>query len=203
MPRLLSRAEMGLAGLTVKADYHRPEMEHVHVTEKYSEVTNGHYLVRVSACSIEDKDFPVVPGMGDGAATEYLIPGEVLTKAAKDVSHKSSIPVLQTLHVGTTGEKTVLTSTDLDSPQVRTFQTPDAKFPPCDKVIPEDSEERLKFALSATYLKKLAAFAEKHGNERSTPIQFSVDPKAGSPVRMVFRGQDGEEILIVLMPTRY
>lgn len=200
MSRLLSRAEMDLAELVDKG-CNRPALECVHVTEKHSEVTNGHYLVRIPACPMDPKEFPAVPGIGNGAG-DILIQGQALAGAAKAVPKKSSIPILNALHIGKSEDGSVVTaSTDLESPCVRTSKPPETTFPDCDNVIPNAKEGAMQFALSSTYLKRLAAFVEKHGRGKAPAIRFMVNDDS-TAVRMEFETEDGQA-LIVLMPIRY
>lgn len=203
MSRLMNRAEMDLAGLA-GSDASRFSTCGVHVTDKHSEVTNGHYLVRVPAEPMKAEDFPVVPGMGNGGSIDAIVPTGALQSAAKAVPKKSRIPVLAALHIGVGEKGIVLTSTDLESAHVQPTQVIEGKFPDCDKVIPAESECHVKVAFSAAYLKALAAYVEKHGQGRSPAMQISIDPKhPENAARIEFNLEDGQKGLAVLMPMRF
>ena len=161
MARLLSKTEAAVSEFA--ADETRRGLDCVHVTPEYTEATQGNYLVRVPAEPMKAEEFPVVPGMGNGTASELLIPAGALLEASKRLK-KSRIPVCNLVHVGTDPDgNPVLTTTNLDtSTPVRTMK-PDATFPVVDKVIPAPESLPIRLTVNAAYLAKLCAFAVKHG----------------------------------------
>jgi hypothetical protein len=204
MAQLISKAQAGLAELVIK-DESRIAMQGVHVTAKYAEVTNGHYLVRIPAPSMNQSlaDFPAVPGMGNGSKAESIIPAQPLKDAVKGLK-KTAIPILEYIHLGETKDGMTLTTTDLETPSVRTVKPIDMQFPACDKVIPEIEKDKPTVCLSAAYLKALATYVVKHGRGNAPAIRLYIKD-AESPVRMEFALEEGDYDqfgTIVLMPIR-
>lgn len=206
MARLLSRVEAAVSEFT-SSD--QPGRDCVHVTPEYSEATQGHYLVRVPAETMKAEDFPVVPGMGGGPEkSEFLVKAGALLEASKRLK-KSTIPICNTIHVGTDPEgNPVLTTTDLDNSTPARSLKPEGTFPNTDKVIPDKETLPIRLTVNAAYLAKLCNFAVKYGLTRTSTITLML-PQPGEkdnvevikPIRAEFQSENGP-VLIVLMPCR-
>ena len=176
-----------------------------------TEATDGHMLIRVTAASDADAEYPEVAGFEPsplppepftlplGAADELA---DVLKWAGK---RKGSMPILALAaldvpHANANGAVRFI-ATDLETQRKVEAKKIDGEFPPIDRVIPERPE--LSFAVNLNLLEKVLKAAREGGfaTSRGCSARFYVKD-ALSAIRVEISNPDVGELLAIVMPIR-
>jgi hypothetical protein len=204
--RLLSQAELGLAVFASK-EAHKPNLNTIHVTNDYTEATDGHFACRVAKDNMDPDEFPVIENTGSDfeGKIDVCIPTEVLKglKAPKKVS----LPIFTYAKL-TTGEKQhYLTSTDLTSTSITPIQKNDMEYPKVDQVLPNISNG-IQIGLNVDLLGTIVGYAKKYGAkavmftipknfDNTTPVEFEAKLSNSG-----LGSQDGQTAKGIIMPFR-
>jgi hypothetical protein len=172
--------------------------------------TNGHYLAWISRPDVSEEGFPVVDGFSNNGSTadfeSILLDADTAKDVAKALPKKTTIPVLANapIHVKQTdaGAAPVLCVTDLQSPRIFQPKPIAGQFPRYENVFPT-GEVKTRFAVSASYLAKIAKFAaDFNGKPQSQKLLVTVYDDS-TPVRFdVQRPDDAQGATFLLMPIR-
>lgn len=196
--RLLSRAELDLVEMTSQGE--RWERQHVsrgvHVTPEFTEVTNGHILVRLPKPDADPNDYPKIEGTEPDSPDDVILPAEAL-KGWK-IPKANSLPILAYLRMTSHNGTVDLASTDLEIARVNRVQPLEGVFPNTNNVIPRDRKPA--FAFSPKELKLIVSWAIKHG-VKSLTFHPAEHPDTEAML-ITGRLEDGREATIVLMPIR-
>ena len=176
----------------------------VHVTEKCTEVTNGHYAVRV-ACVPEAKrdELPVVSsakpikGRKFSAMISTESAGQLEKLPATKVPYGVPVATWVWLGRGSNEKETQFITTDLESTRATTVRNMDGKFPDMDKVIKDyglNRKPRASIGLNAKYLRDMCNLLIQGGETEVWLRWFS----ANKPVMMKSK-KEGQAITIILM----
>ena len=203
---LVNKHNLQIADLCDKRES-RYTVDAIHVTDQYSEVTNGHYLVRVSTSKLcTDADFPAVNGFvpANGEATDTLLSREVAQEVCKAIPSKSTIAVLKHAAIATHEKQVSIAVTDLETPKVFHLEALDGHYPNIDSVIPKEGFAKLTFGVDARYLMMLAKSAiahAGHGKVKTAVIKIEVKA-ANSALKLSCANSEGQTWVAVLMPVR-
>ncbi len=173
----------------------------VAVTPKYSEITNGHFLVRQYADRLPIADYPD-KGRPEGLDTDpgpapILIPMAVAKAAAAALPKKSTLPILTTALVGRQNGSTVVESTDLDSWNVKKIESVAGAWPDTEKVIPNGSTVATEtIGFNPDYLMRIGKLFKDRGVKAVKMELYG----PGMAVKMTGAIPDGGRLEAVLMP---
>jgi hypothetical protein len=176
----------------------------IRLTEKFTEVTNGHYLVRVSTPKgIDVKELPrdKIHRPYTNKRIQIFLPLEAAKKIAAGIPNSSSVPLLNGTWLGsnTSKELAEFLTTDLSTWNASTFTLEDHKFPDTDKLLRKKRRAKLKVGFNTRYLRDIFDTLLKMGFE-STLLEFRGDKE---PVRILASkiGED-QDVVALLMPIK-
>lgn len=206
---IFNRKNLLVAGLVQNEDRFGGRAHGVHLTEKYSEVTNGHFAVRVPAPPNGDQslELPVDKTHRPFRKKRFdaVIPVDVAQDVIREIDRAKTsafAPCAGITWVGrATDEKKVeflVLSKDGDIKAVE-GKKDESKFPNLAEVIKRmRGKPKAQFALDAKYLKQLAEQFLKSGEK---VVCFSV---YGPDLAMRLESEAGVEqrILAVIMPIK-
>jgi hypothetical protein len=192
---LLSAAKWGSSHLSV-----------VHVTHKFTEVTNGNFLVRVSAPTNGEMELPKKRGYTpfDKKRIDVCIPIESAKSlvAAIDSTKNSRIPTEGLAWIGRNTDKNSVEFLTQSGEQFMAVsaQVGDTKFPNAEKLV-RDKKLRRKPKAQVSFdprmMQKLCTYLEKVG---VTCVKLEV---RGEDQAMVLKAAAGSEsVLILAMPMK-
>jgi len=135
----------------------------IHVTPDYTEVTNGHYLIRVDApykgkrkealkdCPIVNEQSPIEK------ECEFVIPADTAKEIEKNIPKERSLTQLNNAWVVEDKEETAtFVTTDLETTKPVTFRKVDEKFPRTDAIIDDVSKKApITIGFNAEYMMKI------------------------------------------------
>lgn len=177
----------------------------LHVTSEFTEVTNGHYVMRISNVKVDPNDYPVGPN-GETLYTkpiDIIVPTEVVKRLQKNIPTKVHIPILQNaIPGGNTKEdmssvEFVMFDLTVWSPII--FKPENAKYPNTDAVMPEKQAE-LEIGFNPDYMIKICQQFKKNG---VGCVKLSL---YGAESAMQLEGKNmdtNQEIKAVLMPKKF
>ncbi len=205
--RLLSKAELGLTTIA-SHDESRYNFNRIHITEKFTEATDGACLVRVTKSEMDPADFPAngIPGHEFEKDIDIQIP--IGSLANIKPSKKSSLPILEYACISTNEKDTFVSTTDLQS--VNSVTIPEGvqehEFCDTDAVIPRFGDNAVKFGLDARLLSRVVDFATKHGRKGASFIGMTwtipKDYDGIEPIQVEFRTESDQNVLAIIMPCK-
>lgn len=178
-------------------------LTHLHLTDQFTEVTNGHYLIRVDAIkSFNYEDLPKVddiePTVGP---VECLVTADTAKAIEKAIPKMRTLPMLEHAWIGGNGNKdtTTFITTDLETETPITSINPqDVRYPKTDEIWPKGDPE-FEIAFNPDYMSKLCQQYVKAG---ITKITLAIH---GDKQAMKLTGTNTEkeqEVKALLMPMR-
>jgi hypothetical protein len=189
---LVTRSELELAKLASKDD---PRLASVAISATRTEVTNGHYAVRLEGPRPPVNDYPALADPFAAPNGQVLIDRETALAIAKAIPKKTDIPILANAIVG----QDKITVTDLGGWITRTINTADLNFPNLDKVMPP-KPPKVSITLNAAYVVALmqAFIAQRN---RIAAVKIDVfDPEEA--IRISMTTDDDRVMTAILMPMR-
>lgn len=217
---VLSEAELALAKLC--PDYALTTIDHLRITPKFTDATNGHYLVRVPH-SEEYGDDQLTPPEAAAPVTDNLfLPRSLAMRmlaaikgaAGRMIHHKDTkgLGIKKWKELGPRrfiaariGKQPTL-YTDHDEGKITLSgvkQYPgDDNFPEFDGLLALAENNPYTVTLSVEYLLKLAKWAEQYSACRPTGLAFFISSRPLDPVKLEIRLTDETTATAVLMPMR-
>jgi len=188
---------------TKESRYHVCDV--VHLTESFTEVTNGHYLVRVESAKENPEGLPSrSPDDKPIAAdkTDIVIPVDTATAIEKALPKNSSIPALKNAWItDRSNEKaTDIMTTDLELD--RHFTIPkngDHQYPSTKTIWPEDKNKVISIGFNPDYMKRLCDIFTK---QKLGVVTLSL---YGKDAVMLLEGKNtdtGQKTTMLLMPKK-
>lgn len=176
----------------------REQREQVHVTDDYTEVTNGHFLVRVSSVEIKKEDLP--EGPAGSKPSEAPIGTVVSCSSAKkicDAIPKTHMPILNAAWQGKNSDKEFIEflTTDLEDWTPVIVRRITEHFPDTDKILSETRTPQAKIAFDVGYMKRLCEQLIKMG-VKTTKLDIYGQKEA---MEMKTLTGDGQDVTILLM----
>lgn len=179
----------------------------IHITEDFTEVTNGHYLMRVDSVKKgEHDDLPEREGLKpDKSEINCTIGAKVskeIEKAIPIYRKVSSLPILQHSWIvqnGVENGQVKFMTTDLEQDKVITADKIDGKFPSSDKVLADAKKEKVvaEISFNAEYMMKLC---EQFKKAEIKKVRLTIH---GETKAMELKGENIDEqqkIKALLMP---
>lgn len=142
----------------------------IHVDEKRTAATNGHYLCTVTVPEVKPENFPKVKGFEPNGFSPTLLLLDTVKAAAKALPKKvADIPELNHVAVSVDAEGAVqVAATDLDTGSVIQQKKLAGQFPDSTKVLNPTGDPVLAIGFNAAYLAKVAkaaaAFTDSHNS---------------------------------------
>ena len=175
----------------------------VHVTNEYTEVTNGHYAVRVSTPKDGKEmvsEFPLLNGKEPVELEEDgCIISSKFAKAVGDAIPKNlSLPVLQnTVAVESKGDDIEFAVTDLDVTRFLRGRKIDSKFPDIDAVIHKEDGEFV-ISVDPDYLIKVM---QQYKKMKIKTARFDFYGQ-NSAIKITGKDDKEQKCLSILMPVK-
>jgi|26BtaG_2_1085354.scaffolds.fasta_scaffold07712_3 hypothetical protein len=201
---ILNKEDLLIYTLAEKND--RYATSNVHITEKFTEVTNGHYAIRVFVSPKDDtKDLPVTKEHRPYKRKRFdaIIPREAIEKVFRSIpGNGTSPPILRNTWIGskTDDERVEFLTTDLEVFNSISAKKSETRYPNLDKVIASSKLRRkakTELGFNPQYMKVLCDFAIKLGLDQIKLSVYSED----KPMKL--EGEKyGRKVLIILMPSR-
>ena len=187
---------------TKESRYHVCDV--VHLTESFTEVTNGHYLVRVESAKENPEDLPSrSPDDKPIAADkiEVLIPMDTATAIEKALPRNPSISVLKNAWLtGRSNEKaTDIMTTDLESDRHFTIPKNGNRYASTEKIWPEEKNKVISIGFNPDYMKRLCDIFTK---QKLGVVTLSL---YGKDAVMLLEGKNtdtGQKTTMLLMPKK-
>lgn len=180
----------------------------LHVTNDYTEVTDGHLAVRVEALKQESEDMPLCPG-GQGLSPikedfNVNISKDNAAKVLKNLlkSHVACIDRKAWIH-SNSEEMVGFSMTDLESWNPIIFRKEETKFPNIDSAAPKENTQGFEIVLDANILSKLASFYASNCKKTIKIIFHKDDNGDLDPARIIMvqgETEDEQKVSSLLMP---
>ena len=204
-----NRANFSIASL---ADEDRRYLG-VLVTNEKTEVTNGHYLLRVTTPDLNPEDYPTGPNGHKPIDKDFRC---ILSKdSAKQIEKAiprgpkvGSLPILKNTWVVDDNEETIgFVATDLDTWSPITARKVDGRWPNTDNdstIWPKD-EPVLEIGFNLEYLEKLCKEMKSIiGKSKSNPLAKFTFYGSEKPVKIEADNLDtGQDVTALLMPCKF
>ena len=191
-----------IADLAPKENTHY--LNGIHVTNSYTEVTDGHYAVRVSTPKDGEKMVEEFPRLGNKKPVELLeeddcVISSKFAKAVGDAIPKNqNKPVLEnTVMVEFDKENIEFAVTDLDVTRFLRGRKIDSKFPDIDTVIPT-GEGKCVAGFNPDYLIKIM---QQYKKMKIKTVRFDFYGE-NKPIKVTGKDLEGQECLSVLMAVK-
>ena len=173
----------------------------VHITEGFTEFTDGHVLVRITTPLVHGDDLPDIDGKSllESISEErgFIIGAPAAQEIEKTIKPMRTLPILENTWL-TNGTNAEFMSTDLETHRPSVTRKHDGPFVDTDRVIPE-GEAAVTLAWSPDLMQKTMAYLKKIG---VTKIKVEVY-NATSPIKFTGTVMDtGQEITALLMPMK-
>lgn len=201
MKRLMSRHELALARFV---DDGVGRYMNLAVTDKHTEVTNGHYMIQVAAPQRYPADeYPCAP-KGTIAKSKrvkrgnvcYLSP-DAAASILKSLPKKPNVPVLGHALIVADDKLTQLASTDLSGWNVKTNVASGEKWPEMKTITPR-KRPKAYAGFSVEYVAELFTYLKSAGAKVARFDCYGPD----KPVRITGTLEDGAAVTMLLMPMR-
>jgi hypothetical protein len=196
--RLLSKAELGLVSIAPR-DESRYHLNRVHVTNAYSEATDGHCLMRVFKDGMDPADYPSegLPGHEFTGDINVVIP--VASLANIKLPKKNALPILGYACVSSNDKDIYVSTNDLQAINNVTVpeRAQEGTYPETDQVIPKYGDDAIKFGIDARLLTRVVDFATKFGSKRSVGMLWTIpkDYDGTSPIQITFKTDEDQDVL--------
>lgn len=181
----------------------------IHITEDFTEVTNGHYLMRVASVKKgEHNELPeregLKPAKGEINCTIGAKVSKEIEKAIPVRRKVNTLPILQHSWIvqnGAGNGQVKFMTTDLEQDQIITADKIDGQYPRTDKVLDTIKKEKVvtEISFSAEYMMKLC---EQFKEAEIKKITLTIH---GETKAMELKGENVNEqqkIVALLMPMR-
>ena len=192
--KAFNKNNFSIAPLAIGGDY-----EVLHVTDDYTEATNGHLLIRVSSVETEKESLPVPPS--GNSPNETPIDAVIPCSSAKKIH--DTIPKLrhnERLEIVWQGENSSkehieFLATDFEDWMPIISRKIDRQYPPTDKVFPEEKPQ-IETRFNVNYMKKICEQLGKMGI-KEVDLNFYGNSKV---LEMEASTIQEQKVIILLMP---
>lgn len=194
-------------------DESRSALNGLHITDKYTEATNGHILFRMSLSKeANDDDFPKVKGfeIKESDKIDFIIPTDAVVQLAESLPTKTTLPILTYVQIdpaveGGIVEHIRVAITDLEVEQVRRIKLVDCPYPKTDNLFSSD-EPAFRININPTLLAKaLTVAAEFQGTLipeiiLEIPQPLDGDKWGRGAITIKATNEQGQELTGLVMP---
>jgi len=205
---LLNRTSLSLAKLVGSKERSAYTSQAIQVEPDVCVVTDGTHLVCVAHQKMDDKNFPVTPGLESADIPEkgVLVHASAALHAVKALPRRPLYPISGFAALGKDGKLYVNQRDDVAA-SVQSFGEGPAigTFPDWRRVFRADpvagkSKPTMQVVFNAARLETLAAFVREHGGQDSTVRLSIYDSTQG--VKFEAESATGQTIIMLLMPCR-
>jgi len=175
--------------------------DQVHITDNHTEVTNGHFLVRISSGEMKKEDLP--ESLAGLKPDETPINTVISCSSAKKIHDAIPVvthrPILNTAWQGKNSDEAFIEflATDLESWTPVVARRLEERFPDTDKVLAKE-EPQVKIAFNVDYMKRLCEQLARMGI-KTTKLNIYGEKEA---MEMKAQTDDGQDVTILLMPVK-
>lgn len=185
-------------------------LDGVHVTPDYTEVTNGHYLARVSVPFKGDSlkealaDLPEVEGHkpkkdnGNGLETGFTFPAKAVVEVERSIpKNQRYAKRLENAWIteNTTDEEAEFVSYDLETVRPVKAKKLEGRWPNTDMVMPKDKPE-MTLGFNPDYMLRICQVFKKM-KLKAVRLDLYGEKKA---MRMIGKTEEDQEVIVILMP---
>ena len=180
----------------------------VHFTPEHTEVTNGHYLVRVSAPfsgkSLKEalNDLPKVehhePKKENGNGEEcFIFPATACVEVERAIPKEKTLPQLNNAWIteNTNKEEVEFVTYDMNTTRPVKAQKIEGKWVNSEAIMPKDKPE-MTLGFNPEYMFKICKLFQKM-KLRQVRLDIYGEKKA---MRMIGKTEDDQEVIVLLMP---
>ena len=181
-------------------------LEGMRITSDFTEVTNGHYLVRVgTTAEIKNDDLPAVnEQLPLAEKIDIVISAESAERIKKSlpkvkgfVFNESAWPVKNNGNIG-------FAMSDLATGQIFQFQKQDVKWPDSERIIKKDYKEQAKVGFKVDYMINLCRILQEADIcFANLTIHKADEPRNPEPMKIEGENKEKDQkITIMLMPAQ-
>ena len=192
--KAFNKNNFSIASLAISGPY-----EGLHITDDYTEVTNGHLLIRISSVETEKESLPIPPSgsLPNEDSIDIVIPCSSAKKIHDTIPKLRYNERLEIVWQGENSSKEYIEflATDLEDWMPVISRKLSAQYPPTDKVFPEEKPQ-IETRVSVDYMKKMCEHLTKMGIK-----EFDLNFYGNSKVlEMEASTVEGQKVTILLMP---
>jgi len=183
----------------------RDVLNGIHVTGEFTEVTNGHYAMRISNNHMHHDDYPNGPNgekISDKKEVDIVVPVEVAKKLQKNLPKMKSLPMMENAVFGENTKEdnsnVEIITYDLEAWNPVNFKPIEDKFPDMDAVIPKKQAE-IEIGFNPDYMIKLCQQFKKNGVDT---VKLSIHSPTEVMVLDGWNSRTDQEIKALLMPKK-
>lgn len=150
---IYNKTNFRIHALTEKSRYY---LDGLHVTPEYTEVTNGHYLIRVSTPEGKVEDLPKANGHEPVKGNfEFILPSVTAKEVEQSIPNVRTLPILNNSWiVEDTEDEVTFITTDLNTTKPITTRKIEGKFPRTDAIFPKD-DPSITIGFDPDYMMKI------------------------------------------------
>jgi hypothetical protein len=176
----------------------------IHVTNDFTEVTNGHYLMRISTPQINPDELPYGPNQEKPytGPINAIVSADAAKQIQKNIPKNGNLPILNNAFPGPNtkedGSSIEFVTTDLETWNPVSVRPVGAKYPNCDAVWPK-KQPNLVMGFNPDYMMKLCQQFKKN---KVKVVKLSI---YGIHEAMMFEGKNEDteqDIKALLMPCK-
>lgn len=202
---IYNRNNFSIASLC--AEKERYYLHGIHFTPEHTEVTNGHYLVRVSApFSGKDletalNDLPKVEGYEPKENGEecFTFPATTCVEVERSIPKERVLTQLNHAWItkNTTKEEVEFVTYDMNTTKPIKAKKIEGRWPNSDMIMPKDEPE-MTLGFNPDYMLKICNVFKKM-KLKEIRLDLFGDKKA---MRMTGKTEEGQEVVVLLMPMK-
>lgn len=179
----------------------------IHFTPEHTEVTNGHYLARVSvpftgkALKEALNDLPKVEHYEpkNNGKEEFTFPAKECIEVERTIPKERHLRQLNNAWItkNTTEEEAEFVTYDMNTTRPVKARKVEGRWPNTDMIMPKDTPE-MTIGFNPEYMLKICQVFKKM-KLNAIRLDLYGDKKA---MRMVGKTEDGQEVIVLLMPMK-
>ena len=187
-------------------EWGRYYLDGVHVTPGHTEVTNGHYLVRVSvpfkgkALKETLKDLPKVENHEpkNNGEERFVFPAKDAQAVANSIPNERNLKVLNNTWIteNTTKEEAEFVTYDMSTTKPIKARKIEGKWANSDAILDNLGEPEMTLGFNAEYMLKICQVFKKM-KLQAIRLDIYGEKKA---MRMAGKTEEGQEVIVLLMP---
>jgi len=211
--KLFNKQNFSIASLAPNKNTYQQEF--IHITDNYTEVTNGHYLCRITTQSIAKEDLPINNGLKpNNKEIEMLIDKDSAKKIEQNIPTDKDAPptkFLKSTWVGknTNEDKAEFIMTDIVNWTPINVQKQEGRYYNTDAIIESVEKDKavIEIGFNVEYMKKLCDQVIKLQSKRYTKCARLSIYGAEKAMKIEAKTDDTEtekeqKMIIILMPMK-
>lgn len=202
---MFNKTNFRIASLLKTGQWKQRPHDYLHVTDGFTEVTNGHYLMRVDSVKLFKKEgLPIIANIKPKKGkTECLVSKETAQLIEKTIPKSKDLPILEHAWIGANNdkEKTTFVITDMVTETPIVSRNADFQYPATTKLFQKQKEKepKIEIALDPDYMARLCQQFVKAG---ITYIKLAIYNETETMRLIGTNTETQQEIKALLMPVR-